>query len=268
MSYWLRGGLGDAGPQPTYTPENCAATDSACVQRNAVANANFGAAMAAWQVANNLDGCIANANQNPNPAAAIAQCKANYSGGGAGYDAASSIPYTGGGSSPAVSGGRVSFATSGTGGSGSPYVGDTYQVSITGATPNSPVTVSGNGPSGPYSATPMGTTDNNGNFSKAGSFGAGDVGNWSESWAVGGISSGQFTFAVNAPIPALAPGVPLSSTTAPTVAAPVLTPADVTPLSTGAASSTPFSLGSIPWWGWAAGVGVALLALGGGSHGR
>jgi hypothetical protein len=257
MSYWLRG-FGDAGPQPTYTPENCAATDSACVQRNALANANFGAAMAAWQVQNNLDGCIANANQNPNPAAAIAQCNANYSGGGAGYDAATSIPYTGGGSSPVVSGGRVSFATAGTGRSGSPYVGDTYQISIAGATPNSPVTVSGNGPSGSYNGTVMGSTDANGNFSKAGAFNAGDVGNWSEAWAVGGVPSGQFTFPVNAPIPTLPTGTQLtpaaaSSSTAVTTSTP---PASADSVST-------FSFSSIPWWGWAAGAGIALFAFGG-----
>jgi hypothetical protein len=262
MSYWLRG-FGDAGPQPTYTPENCAATDSACVQRNAVANANFGAAMAAWQVQNNLDGCIANANQNPNPAAAIAQCNANYSGGGAGYDAATSIPYTGGGSSPVVSGGRVSFATGGRGRSGSPYVGDTYQISIAGATPNSPVTVSGNGPSGSYQGTAMGSTDANGNFSKAGSFGAGDVGNWSEAWAVGGVPSGQFTFPVNAPIPVLPPSIPLASTGSSPV--PSAAAASLAPV---AAATSTFSFSSIPWWGWAAGAGVALLGFGGGSHGR
>lgn len=66
-------------------------------------------------------------------------------------------------------------------------VGDNWQVNITGATPNSPVTVSGtqNGASsGPAAAE--GTTDSNGNFSTSGTMTASTVGNWAEQWSVAG----------------------------------------------------------------------------------
>lgn len=96
---------------------------------------------------------------------------------------------------PAVaSGGQLSFTTSRVG--TSLQVGDTWMVSISGASPKATVTVSGSMPSGPFGASGMGSTDDLGNFSKSGTVGPGDIGAWQESWAVGAESSGSFSFSV------------------------------------------------------------------------
>lgn len=143
---------------------------------------------------------------------------------------------------PQIQGGRLSF-TSSRGGS-SLYVGDTWLISITGASPNSPVTVSGSGPGGPFGSTPMGSTDSSGNFSKSGSVGTGEIGSWVEQWAVGGASSGSILFTVAALSGAKTPG---------------------TSAGDGAKiPATGFDFSKIPWWGWAGAAGVALFAFGGG----
>jgi hypothetical protein len=112
----------------------------------------------------------------------------------------------GGSSAPASYSPHVSFSSSRGGTSLEP--GDTWHVSITGGPPNSPVTVSGSMPSGSFSNSPMGKTDANGNFSLAGTITADQVGNWSESWSVGSLSAGAFSFTVrvNAPPAGSAPG--------------------------------------------------------------
>jgi hypothetical protein len=161
-----------------------------------------------------------------------------------------------GGASAAVTpvrrGGQLTFTTSK--GTAALQVGDTWLVAISGASPNSPVTVSGSGPGGAFSNTPMGSTDGSGNFSKSGSVGTAEIGSWSEQWAVGGAPSGAFSFTVAA--------VPTS---------PVIFKSGTTDGSTpgGAAASGGstvggFDLSSIPWWGWALGAGAALFMFGGG----
>jgi hypothetical protein len=97
---------------------------------------------------------------------------------------------------PAVAnGGQLTFTTSR--GGTSLQVGDTWTVSISGATPKAPVTVSGSMPSGAFSSTAMGSTDANGTFSKSGTVDAGMIGAWQESWMVGGEPSGSLAFSVS-----------------------------------------------------------------------
>jgi hypothetical protein len=253
-------GMGALTPPPLPNYVNCPYPFTPeCVAGNAALNTQYEAAMAAFQVANNDAQCVSNANQNPEPfrSQMLAACGGSYSPGGAGFDAANSIPYTPPptASGPSPSGGRVNFTTSR--GTNAAQVGDAWQVAITGAAPNSPVTVSGTMPGSSFAGTAMGTTDSNGNFSKSGTFGTGDMGSWSEQWSVGGLGSGGFSFSV-APVVQLAP----PTTTNGGGTATVPPPAGTLPAST---STTPaFSISSIPWWGWLAGGGVVLLAVKGG----
>lgn len=81
---------------------------------------------------------------------------------------------------------------------------------------------------------------------------------------------------VVAPVPVVkAPAIAPAPASGPSMAPAAITPAGQTIVTSsgvqtapGAAVSTSpttgFSFGSIPWWGWAAGVGVALFAFGGG----
>jgi hypothetical protein len=161
----------------------------------------------------------------------------------------------------AARGGRVSFTSSR--GSNALRVGDTWLVSITGASPNTAVTVSGSGPAGPFSGTPMGVTDAAGNFSKSGSVGTGEIGPWSQNWAVGSQSAGAFSFTVSgAPVVQTLP-IGGSVQTLPIGGAAQGLPVDAGLPSDGVLGG--FSLSNIPWWGWAAGLGAAVYAFGGGS---
>ena len=76
-------------------------------------------------------------------------------------------------------------------------VGDKWQISITGASPNKPVIVTGT-QNGKTSTTPMGTTDASGNWAITGTMDASTVGSWSEQWSVGGVVIGQLSFTVGA----------------------------------------------------------------------
>lgn len=85
------------------------------------------------------------------------------------------------------------------------YPGDTWNITINGATANSPVSVSNAG-----SVAVYGNTDSNGNWSKSGTFDASVVGNWSETWMVGGVTVGYAVFTVAPKIvaPVLVPSAP------------------------------------------------------------
>lgn len=78
-------------------------------------------------------------------------------------------------------------------------VGDPWQITISGP-PNSQVAVSGtqNGAS-VGTATPMGTIGSGGTLVLTGTMGAPQVGNWTESWTVGGQNAGSISFSVAAP---------------------------------------------------------------------
>jgi hypothetical protein len=149
---------------------------------------------------------------------------------------------------------RLTFKTSRGGSSLVP--GDTWQVSISGGAPNSPVTVTGNtaGNKTDSVTSGMGSTDSQGNFSKSGTIGSGDVGSWSETWAVGGATAGSFSFTVQAP----AAGAPSSGSAGGGSGTP---PPSGSGTANGSAGG--FSFSALPWWAWAAG-GVGLLFVLGG----
>jgi hypothetical protein len=247
---------------PAY--ENCDDYDSACVARNQVLSNAYDLAASQDQAQANMDQCMANA-QNATPGAqydeTVARCNGQFAiqnstdpsaALAAAIAAQSASPgATVSGSQPAR-GGQLTFTTSR--GGNALQVGDTWLVAITGASPNSPVTVSGSMPSGAYSGTAMGSTDANGNFSKSGTAGAGDVGSWSEQWAVGGAPSGSFSFTVAA---ATAPQVIFQTGGGSAIPASSSAPvASVLPTVGG------FDLSTVPWWGWGLAAGAAYFAFG------
>ncbi len=77
-------------------------------------------------------------------------------------------------------------------------MGDTWQVQITGAAPNSPVIASRSHPDGSeYSTATLGTSDVNGNFTLSGTIDSNSyIGTWVEFWHVGGTTVGSYTFTV------------------------------------------------------------------------
>ena len=269
MSYGLRGcgglygsrfGLGAAIlTPPTY--ENCNDYDSACVARNQVLSNAYDLAASQDQAQQNMDQCLANA-QNATPGAqydeTVARCNGQFAIQNsvdpvAALAAAIANPPAspGAGTGTPARGGNVTFTTSR--GGNALQVGDTWLVAITGASPNSPVTVSGSMPSGAFSGTPKGSTDANGNFSVAGSIDSSQIGAWSETWSVGGATSGSFLFTVAAPTLAATTGVPASGGTPATAGAVASTGTAVTSV----------TASSIPWWVWLVAAGGAVFMLGG-----
>src|ERR1035437_9766821 len=272
MSYGLRGCGGLYGSRvglgaviltpPTY--ENCNDYDSACVARNQVLSNAYDLAASQDQAQQNMDLCMANA-QNATPGAqydaTVARCNGqfaiqNSTDPVAALAAAIAAQSASGGAGQAARGGNVAFTTSR--GGDALQVGDTWLVAITGASPNSPVTVSGSMPSGVFSGTPKGSTDANGNFSVAGSIDSSQIGAWSETWSVGGATSGSFLFTVAAPTLAATTGTPASGGA----------PAGGGTASGGGttSSSSTVTATSIPWWVWvaAAGAGVFMMTGKGG----
>ncbi len=161
------------------------------------------------------------------------------------------------------------------------HPGDTWTISITGAAPNAAVTVSGTTPGGSFSGSQMGMTDGNGNWSKSGTTSAGEVGTWVEHWMVNGQDAGtivQHISVAGDPPPPPPPAdphhtrtrrtwdPPAAPTMPATVAAPTIQYFLSAPSQAPAAvqdSGSSFSIGEVPWWGWAAAAGVAVFALGG-----
>jgi hypothetical protein len=85
------------------------------------------------------------------------------------------------------------------GGSNSAFnVGDSWQVIVSGP-PNSPVTASATQNGTSLGSSPMGTIGSNGQLVLTGTMSASQVGNWTESWSVGGQSAGTISFSVAAP---------------------------------------------------------------------
>jgi hypothetical protein len=258
MNYYLRGSDGDfsglgAIAAPVY--ENCDPSDSACVARNQVLNAAYNLAIEQAANAEHLAQCLSLGY----PAAT---CHAQFDPGGTSDATAnagqpvqgySTLQAQTQASAPSASGGHVTFTSSR--GGNALQVGDTWLVSITGASPNAPVTVTAGG-----NTTPMGTTDGSGNFSLSGAARAQDVGTWNESWAVGGVPSGAFSFTVSA-APAAAISTPASS------GASVGTGTSTGSAAGASSSSTViggFDLSSVPWYIWVGGAVAAFLAFGGG----
>ena len=93
------------------------------------------------------------------------------------------------------------------GGSNSQFrVGDGFSVGVYGPYPNQQVIVMGTKNGISTGGSMVGITDGGGRATITGVFGPGDVGNWSETWLVGGLPLGQLSFSVvNASPTALTP---------------------------------------------------------------
>lgn len=194
---------------PGYPP------DATIVAQNNVLNAQYNAGLQDATVQNNYDVCAANAQNSASQAQydeTMARCggqaaiqNAPYAGDSP-EQAARTVAYQTPAYTPPA---PVSFTPSG-GARGGQFtftnsrggqtlqVGDTWTVKITGASPNSPVTVSGVMPGAAFTDTPMGSTDSSGSFVKSGQLDSSTVGTWNESWKVGGQLSGSASFTVAA----------------------------------------------------------------------
>ena len=173
---------GGWNPDPPPSPpayETCSAVDSACMARNLVKNQAYQSALSIATFGSDGAGNGPLGSQDYGRSMSLPAVNPN-----------AQTPYV----APASpSGGRVSFTSSR--GGNSLQVGDTWLVSITGATPSKQVTAKVGS-----DTTPMGTTDAAGNFTLAGAARTADVGAWNESWAVGGLPSGSFSFTVQAAV--------------------------------------------------------------------
>jgi hypothetical protein len=129
----------------------------------------------------------------------------------------SGVPvYTGPSLTPAstpASGGAASlkFTNLTSGNNSQLAVGDRWQIQISNAARNAPVSVKG-GQNGAQDTTPMGSTDSSGNWTSNGQITADQIGSWTEAWTVGGQPVGNFAFTV---VPAAAPGSTPSASTTP-----------------------------------------------------
>jgi|SRR5215475_1393952 len=121
----------------------------------------------------------------------------------------------------------INFATNR--GGNTLYVGDTWQITIQGAPPNTQVTNTVGS-----STTPYGNTDANGNWTMSGTFGVNDIAVWQETWKVGNAIAGIWNFTVLA-----APAPTTSGTTSGSTNPPTPTDTNVT----GATGSTGTTVG-------------------------
>jgi len=103
-----------------------------------------------------------------------------------------------GGSGGSTGGGASVFTfTNLTSGDNSNFkVGDRWQIQISGAAPNAPVSVNG-GMNGANALTPMGSTDASGNYTRNGQMSQAEVGSWQETWRVNNQILNTFTFKVS-----------------------------------------------------------------------
>jgi hypothetical protein len=141
-----------------------------------------------------------------------------------------------------------------------PYqVGDQWTLTITG-NPNTAVQGSASQNGAPMSTSNMGTTDTNGNLTLTGTFGAGDVGSWAESYLVGQGTPAPLNFTVNAPT--ASPGTltmtnpgptPVTSTGAPIAAVSLPAGIDLSFLTS--------NIGPLPLWAWLGGGLVAIILV-------
>ncbi len=90
---------------------------------------------------------------------------------------------------------KLTFTNLTSGNNSSFKVGDRWQLTITGAAVNSPVTVNG-GMNGANVLSSQGSTDGNGNFTLNGQMTQDQVGQWSETWRVNNQIVQSFTFSV------------------------------------------------------------------------
>lgn len=160
-------------------------------------------------------------------------------------------PSPAGSSSAAVS---VRLVNSSGGSNSSFNVGDSWQIIVTGK-PNAQVSASATQNGTSLGTSPMGTIGSNGQLVLTGTMASSQVGNWSESWTVGGQNAGSVSFSVAAPSGgsggggATGSGIPAGTS------------------NSGASSSNPFgfltdtfTIGSVAIPIWAA-AGAGLVAL-------
>jgi hypothetical protein len=188
--------------------ENCAPLDSACVARNtareiAAQNVFYGAGR---NYQTSL--CIANRGGGYVPAGTdiATWCENQYGGvpgaGGGGVTPPpvpmppAPSPSGSGGTVPTTGNYRVTLRNLTTGNSSIFNVGDQWQISVSGAPPNSPVQNAATQSGHPASTSVVGTTDGSGNFVISGVMPAADVGTWTEQWSVAGIPFGLISFSV------------------------------------------------------------------------
>jgi len=166
-----------------------------------------------------------------------------------------------GGSAAGGGGGALQFSfTNLTSGDNSNFrVGDRWEVRISGAAPNSPVSVNG-GLNGANVLTQMGSTDAAGRFILNGQMEQGQVGNWSEAWRVNNQIVQSFTFRV---LPA---GTAAGATTFTGSTGGGQTQSPITKSVFGALPGGSISIGGtdIPWAVLGGGLLVAFLIFRGG----
>lgn len=194
---------------PTY--EKCGPSDTACVARNAAVGATFGSSQLNEWLAARLASCIA---LGSDPAG----CHAEFDPGGS-YAATANAgqPVQGyvaqqtpvGVTVVGIQGGQFIFTPSR---GGALYPGDTWNITIRGASPNLQVSSRGIMPGNKSYYTPFGVTDANGNFTLSGTINSGDVGSWQEDWYVSSVKSGSLSFTV-LPTPATVTVTQSSQTT-------------------------------------------------------
>ncbi len=102
-------------------------------------------------------------------------------------------PQTGSGSAGAA---RLSFTNLTSGNNSSFKVGDRWQIQISGAPPNAPVSVNG-GMNGANVLSAQGSTDANGNWSLNGQMDQSQVGSWQETWRVNNQIVQSLSFTVS-----------------------------------------------------------------------
>jgi hypothetical protein len=102
-------------------------------------------------------------------------------------------PGAGGGAPTLAS--SITFTNLSSGNSSKLTVGDRWQIQISNAARNAPVSVTG-GQNGANATTPMGTTDSSGNWTSNGQVTADMIGSWQEAWSVGGQPVGTISFSV------------------------------------------------------------------------
>jgi hypothetical protein len=163
---------------------------------------------------------------------------------------------TGPAAAAATKAGTLAFANLSTGDAAHFRVGDRWRVSISGASPNAPIVVTGvqNGKS---DTTQLGVTDGSGSWSSSGTMDASTVGTWVESWKVGGLPAAQLSFTVSGPSGA----GPLTGD-----ATPAITPVDSSSFDVGGFLGG--SVFGLPTWAVLAGAVGLVLVLGGSHHGR
>jgi hypothetical protein len=138
---------------------------------------------------------------------------------------------------------------------------DHWRISISGARPNAPVTVSARRGNDAASSSPMGSTDAAGNWKLEGTSTDGDAGSWSQVWTAGSDAAGTVSLTIRTAAAGTTSSPASSSSSSSSSSSGTGTPQGTG----GTASETPagfnFSAAaaSVPWYVWAIGAGVLFM---------